>query len=158
MTTTESAIHLAIILISFCAMIIDGKIVPEEQVFGENIITKLAPETDAKEYLKYFTEMANADSEGLIRGYFSALQENELNAEEKIELLLAADKMIQADGKIEEKEIQFFNLTISQLDLTEELIIRDLPNYKNDYATEKQIDLNEFLQQLNLPAFELNKE
>ncbi len=161
MFETSSLIYQAIMLVSFCAMIVDGNIDKREVDFNE-VIFRESPAAEETHYAKmanYYIDAVNADPDAFMEGYFNALEENPLSKEEKISLFGIADSLIRADGEITEKEIQFLMLTKAQLGLKNEEVMSEFPKLElfhekrgGDEAAEETA-IRKFVKSLDLPKF-----
>jgi uncharacterized tellurite resistance protein B-like protein len=115
------------------AMACDGDIADEEVNEIKNIVANeiYFMGYDFEEPLKSNIENIKVNGKNAINQYLQEIVTNDLNEHQEILLVEVLLRMIQADTKVEESELQFLHLVKSKLKTDEVTLITNFPNHIN---------------------------
>jgi uncharacterized tellurite resistance protein B-like protein len=142
---------------AFCCMACDGDI-DEREI---NLIKKLAEGEqvfnvdDLEETLNQFIQAINQEGERFLKRYFEELKQTELTESEEIQLVKTALRTIEADKEIAYSEIKFFKIIRSNLKVSDQQILDELPG-KEDYL-EKDIMAEDYESKLQSEYFKVQE-
>jgi uncharacterized membrane protein YebE (DUF533 family) len=147
---------------AFACMACDGHIDKKEVA----MINKMNEEhhvfsnIDIKRFLDVYVQSINDDGHGFIRDYFSELNNASLNDEQELKIIEVAIATIKADNKIDYKEIKFFKVIRSRLQIKNDTILEHHPDFEEyleqDIISESYLARiqNDFFETHQLPKFE----
>jgi len=120
------------------AMACDGNIAEEEINEIKNIVAKeiYFMEFDFEEPLKSNIEHIKVNGKNAVNQYLKEIVINDLNEHQEILLVEVLLRMIEADAKVEESELQFLQMVKSKLKIDEQTLIVKFPqqiNYLMDF-------------------------
>lgn len=119
---------------AFCCMACDGEIAEEEirllKEFANN--SSLFKGLEINEKLNEFVSQINATGQSFLTQFINELQEKSFDEEEELALIKIAIKTIEADNEIQYSEIKFFKRIRGCLNISDEKILKELPD-KEDY-------------------------
>lgn len=142
---------------AFCCMACDGDI-DEREI---NLIKKLEKDEqvfnveDLEETLNQFIQAINQEGERFLKRYFEELKQTELTESEEIQLVKTALNTIEADEEIAYGEIKFFKIIRSNLKVSDQQILDELPG-KEDYL-EKDIMAEDYESKLQSEYFKVQE-
>jgi uncharacterized tellurite resistance protein B-like protein len=115
------------------AMACDGDIAEEEINEIKNIVANeiYFMGYDFEEPLKSNIKNIKVNGKNAINQYLQEIVTNDLNEHQEILLVEVLLRMIQADTKVEESELQFLHLVKSKLKTDEVTLITNFPNHIN---------------------------
>lgn len=105
-----------------------------------------------EETINQFIQEINEEGEQFLKRYFEELKQTELREDEEIQLVKTALRTIEADEEIAYSEIKFFKIIRSNLKLSDQKILDELPG-KEDYL-EKDIMAEDYEESLKSKYFE----
>ncbi|MEY8725952.1 TerB family tellurite resistance protein [Bacteroides xylanisolvens] len=143
---------------AFCCMACDGNIVPKEVQLIKNyasnsgLFTMLDVESKLNEYV------ANINQQGgsFLNDYLKDIANASLTEIQELDIVRIAIQMIEADNKIEYSEISFFKRIRLNLNISDAIILEDMPD-KEDYLL-PDIILKEYEFVLDTPFLNINLE
>lgn len=127
-------------LTSFCCMACDGEIASEELELlnsfskKEQLFNSL---NISDEFDRCFTILKDIGDD-FIKSYFQAIETIKLTEEEKLCIVDVAVKTILADNKVEYSEIKFFKSLVSSLNMSKDVILKNVSNIE-DYWLEEDL-------------------
>jgi uncharacterized tellurite resistance protein B-like protein len=142
---------------AFCCMACDGDI-DEREI---NLIKKLEEDEqvfnveDLEETLNQFIQAINQEGERFLKRYFEELKQTALTESEEIQLVKTALRTIEADEEIAYSEIKFFKIIRSNLKVSDQQILDELPG-KEDYL-EKDIMAEDYENKLQSEYFKVQE-
>lgn len=118
----------------FCCMACDGEIAQEEieLVKGIAMQTTMFVGLDVETLLNSYISEINQNGSQFLRKYLNELSEENLTAEEELQIVDLSIKMIEADHHIEYSEIKFFKKVRSRLSVSDNQILAQHPD-KEDF-------------------------
>lgn len=128
---------------AFACMACDGDVDPREI----DIVHKLSQEEglfqdeDLRGELNALVDEFNQDSNAFISNYFNELKNADLSISEQILIIKNALNTIQADEKIEYREIKFFKSIRLMLSVSDEEILKVFPNIE-DYLEQDIVNVS----------------
>lgn len=130
----------------FCCMACDGEIAQEEieLVKGIAMQTSMFVGLDVETLLNSYISEINQNGSQFLRKYLNELSEENLTAEEELQIVDLSIKMIEADHHIEYSEIKFFKKVRSRLSVSDNQILAQHPD-KEDFLL-PDIDIAEMPQ------------
>jgi len=167
---------------AFSCMVCDGDIDKETEVpFFKEFCEKSAffNEINYVELINDYINSFNANKESFIKGYLNEMKNGKFDDECSLSIINVALGMIYADNIVKYEEIKFFKLIRIRLSISDEKIITRFPSkiaflqttdedlilqmpdiaqfLEKDIVTDSFIDkiTNQFLEETNLPKFEL---
>ncbi len=126
----DNSFNNILFLTSFCCMAIDGEIAKDEyellQNFSEkeNLFGTLKVEDEFDKCVDVLKKMGTS----FVKSYLQAVQKIDFSDEEKCQLLDVTVKTIYADKKVEYTEIKFFKSLFNHLNITKDIVLRNVPN------------------------------
>lgn len=143
---------------AFCCMACDGNIVPKEVQLIKNyasnsgLFTMLDVESKLNEYV------ANINQQGVsfLNDYLKDVANASLTEIQELDIVRIAIQMIEADNKIEYSEISFFKRIRLNLNISDAIILEDMPD-KEDYLL-PDIIMKEYEFVLDTPFLNINLE
>ena len=130
----------------FCCMACDGEIAQEEIELLKGIAmqTTMFVDLDVETLLNSYISEINQNGSQFLRKYLNELSEENLTAEEELQIVDLSIKMIGADHHIEYSEIKFFKKVRSRLSVSDNQILAQHPD-KEDFLL-PDIDIAEMPQ------------
>lgn len=130
----------------FCCMACDGEIAQEEIELLKGIAmqTTMFVDLDVETLLNSYISEINQNGSQILRKYLNELSEENLTAEEELQIVDLSIKMIEADHHIEYSEIKFFKKVRSRLSVSDNQILAQHPD-KEDFLL-PDIDIAEMPQ------------
>ncbi len=130
----------------FCCMACDGEIAQEEIELLKGIAmqTTMFVDLDVETLLNSYISEINQNGSQFLRKYLNELSEENLTAEEELQIVDLSIKMIEADHHIEYSEIKFFKKVRSRLSVSDNQILAQHPD-KEDFLL-PDIDIAEMPQ------------
>lgn len=131
METTKNELFLRT---AFACMACDGDIATEEIALVKDLTEKstLFSSLDVERKLNEYVSQINEQGKKFLFTYLSDVTNAELTVDEELEIVKIAIQTIEADNKIEYTEISFFKKIRQRLNISDEVILTELPN-KEDY-------------------------
>jgi len=138
----------------FTCMAADGHIDEREINLMKSIIEKsnLFSNLNVQEEINNLITEFNNDSQMFIKQFFEKLEKSNLSEDEELMLIDYAIQIIKADEQIEYSEIKFFKNIRYRLKISDEKILKQLPN--TEIFIEKDIITDNFLKNLTSKYFE----
>lgn len=119
---------------AFCCMACDGDIAKEEVALIEDMTTKdnLFSVLDVQGKINEYVAAINREGKLFLNKYIEEVKAAQLDDESALQLIKVAIKTIEADNQIEYSEISFFKKIRKNLQISDEAILKELPD-KEDY-------------------------
>lgn len=119
---------------AFCCMACDGDIAKEEVALIEDMTTKdnLFSVLDVQGKINEYVAAINREGKLFLNKYIEEVKATQLDDESALQLIKVAIKTIEADNQIEYSEISFFKKIRKNLQISDEAILKELPD-KEDY-------------------------
>ena len=118
----------------FCCSACDGEIASEEIDLVKNLTEQqeIFNGMNVEETLNKYVAVINSEGKQFLRSYLNELSDTELSADDQIQLIDLAIKMIEADNQILYSEVKFFKKIRSRLNVDDSVILAALPE-SEDY-------------------------
>lgn len=115
-------------------MACDGDIAKEEVALIEDMTTKdnLFSVLDVQGKINEYVAAINREGKLFLNKYIEEVKATQLDDESALQLIKVAIKTIEADNQIEYSEISFFKKIRKNLQISDEAILKELPD-KEDY-------------------------
>ena len=119
---------------AFCCMACDGDIAPEEVNLIKDFVktSSLFENLEVERMLNEYIASINATGISFLNSYIKELINENLTSEQELQIVKIAIAMIEADNEILYSEVKFFKRIRQCLSISDEEILRELPD-KEDY-------------------------
>lgn len=114
----------------FCCSACDGEISPEEVSLVKKIVLAdiKFEDMDVETLLNSYVEKINGQGEIFLKDYLNEVAAADLSEGEQLKLVELAIDMIEADNQILYSEIKFFKKIRSRLSVSDEYILKNIPD------------------------------
>lgn len=114
----------------FCCSACDGEISPEEVSLVKKIVLadKKFEDMDVETLLNSYVEKINRQGKIFLKDYLNEVAAADLSDGEQLKLVELAIDMIEADNQILYSEIKFFKKIRSRLSVSDEDILKNIPD------------------------------
>ena len=118
----------------FCCMVCDGEIAESEIELVKTLTLQsdIFADVDVEVIINKYLDNVNVNGEKFILQYLKDIKNTDFTNEDAIKLIDLAIKTIEVDGCIEYSEVSFFKKIRSQLCISDEEILKALPD-KEEY-------------------------
>lgn len=119
---------------AFCCMACDGDIANEEVMLIKDYVkeSSLFDGLNVESLLNDYIASINAKGIAFLNSFIRGLKNEELSSDEELEIVKIAIRMIEADNEIQYSEVKFFKRIRACLKISDETILKCLPD-KEDY-------------------------
>ena len=116
----------------FSCMACDGH-VDDREVELIHILSqqkRMFGDLDTKVELEKLVDSINSQGTGFLKDYLKELSQAHLSKQEQLKVISTSIGTIEADEKIEYSEIKFFKILRSKLDISDEEILKEYPEFE----------------------------
>lgn len=133
-----------LLLTSVCCMACDGEIAKEEVETLKKLSNELAlfGKDEMKPILSIVMESLSKFGYEFVKSYLDLLEKTEFSEEQAIKILDVATKTIYADQKVEYDEIKFFKSIRRKLDVSDEIILKQVEGVEDYWLEADAQDAN----------------
>ena len=141
---------------AFACIACDGEINHEEVAAIEQLVNaeRLANPETIKDELNTMVQQINEKGGAFIQEFLDDVSKTSLSTAEELKLIEVAIKVIEADEKIEYREIKFFKLIRSLLSVSDADILAQFPD-KGDYLEQDIVEnkWSNYFESFEIPKF-----